>query len=61
MERFLAKYIIAGIVEMPKCMMYWADETRFGPAAQKSNSMRKYFYIKANRTPKADDNWDYDP
>jgi hypothetical protein len=33
-ERFLA---IAGIVEMPRCRMYWADETRFGPPAQKSD------------------------
>jgi len=40
MGRFLANHIIAGmvgIVEMPRCIMYWADETRFGPAAQKSD------------------------
>jgi hypothetical protein len=37
MERFLANHIIAGIVEMPRCRMYWDDETIFDPAGQKSD------------------------
>jgi hypothetical protein len=35
MDRFLANHIIAGIAEMLRCRMYWADETRFDPTAQK--------------------------
>lgn len=43
-------------------MMYWADETRFGPTAQKSDSVNeKQFYIDGYRTPWPGGHSDYDP
>jgi hypothetical protein len=59
MERFLAIRIIAGIAEMPRC----TELMRQDLAQQPRNligSMRNYFYINGNRTPKADEHSDYD-
>jgi hypothetical protein len=62
MERFLANRIIAGIVEMPKCRMYWLMRQDLAqPPRNLINCMRKCFYINGNKTPKADDHSDYDP
>jgi len=50
-----------GIVEMPKCMIYWPDKTRFGQPPSNLINCKKYiFYVNGNKTLKTDDNSDYD-
>ena len=65
MEQFLCIHIMAGIVNMPSCMMYWADMTRFDPTADVMSRnqfyiMRNYFHINDNNTMKAYDDPEYD-